>query len=690
MAETNIKVLKIEVDTGTGALKVNGVTKSIEEATAATKEFAASAGKMKKSTVDLGSSAGIAGATVNEFGRLISDMPFGITAVTNNISQLGSMFTILVQKTGSVSLAFKSLIQTLRASPALVALLAFQAAVAGLELWAQNSRKATKATANLNKSVGEAATELKIARDILNDSSASLKQKQSILLQVNKEYKDFNIVLDKNGIATSESTAALNEQIAALERMAKSQAIVNQVQTLYGEIAILTAKTGAEVATFWDQLAARSRATSLFPALFGFGGNTKEAIEEEGNKTKNQLVSKTQETIDALLKQLEVLYKDKKPKASAKKSLEDFNLMLIRSQIQYLESVNALTEEDEIRRIEGINGLKLEELKILEDTAIKKAKKEGRSNSDLLLIQELYQNKRVALVNSGNKDILDAMKSFNTKLELDTQDYADDKHLDAMLETLLPPREQLKKRAKETTDGLTAYQKKREEVENNGNKAVAKLREEDKLAAIYAFQDISNSVFGVMDASFQREIDLEQDKTNKVNNELKERLANEQLSADERKKIQNQIGQNDEALRKKQDEIEKKKFKMNKAAGIANATINTYLAATAALKDPALSTFQRIASMVAIIGSGLAQVAMIAKQKFVSSQSGLTSGGAASGGGAGIQAPDFNVVGQSGSNQLAAAVQGQLSQPIKTYVVSKDVSTAQEMERNIIGSASLG
>ena len=690
MAETNIKVLKIEVDTGTGVLKVNGVTKSIEEATAATKEFAASASKMKKSTVDLGSSAGIAGATVNEFGRLISDMPFGITAVTNNISQLGSMFTILVQKTGSVSLAFKSLIQTLRASPALVALLAFQAAVAGLELWAQNSRKATKATADLNKSVGEAATELKIARDILNDSTASLDQKKSVLSQVNKEYKDFKLVLDETGIATAESTSKLNEQIAALERMAKSQAIVNQVQTLYGEIAILTAKTGAEVATFWDQLAARSRATSLFPALFGFGGNTKEAIEEEGNKTKEQLIGKTQETIDALLKQLEVLFKENPTKGPAKKSLEDFNLMLIKSQIEYLNSVNAITEESEIRRIEGINGLKLEELKILEDTAIEKAKKEKRSNSDLLLIQESYQNKRVALMNSGNKDILDAMKSFNTKLELDTQDYADDKHLDAMLETLLPTKVQLENRVKDVVKGLAAYQKKREETEANGNEAVAKLRYEDMLAAVYAAQDLSNGVFAVIDASFQREIDIEQDKTNKVNNELKERLANEQLSADERKKIQNQIARNDEDLRKKQEKIEEKKFKLNKAASIANATVNTFLAATDALKQPG-STFQKIASMVAIIGAGLAQVAVIAKQKFVSSQSGLSGSGAGgAGGGGGVQAPDFNIVGQSPSNQLAAAVKGQFQQPVKAYVVSKDVSTAQEMDRNIVGAASLG
>jgi len=680
MAENNIKVLKIEVDTGTGEIKVNGVTKSIKEATAATKEFVSSAGKMKTSAEDLGSSAGIAGATVSELGRTISDLPYGITAISNNISQLGSLFAVLVNKVGSVKKAFQSLFATLRASPALLVLLAFQAAVAAMDFFAQKAREATKETANLNKSIGESATELKIAREILNDSTASLEQKKSVLSQVNKEYKDFSLVLDKNGIATTESTNKLNEQIAALERLAKSQAIVNQVQSLYGDIAIITAQTGEEAATFWDKLLA---AFSVGPY--------EEIVNEFGEKTKQELIGKTQETVDALLKQLEVLFKDKKPKNLGEKALQDFNLMLIKSQVEYLNSVNAITEESEIRRIEGINGLKLEELKILEDAAIEKAKKEGRSNSDLLLIQESYQNKRVALVNNGNKDILDAMKSFNTKLELDTQDYADDKHLDAMLETLLPTKVQLENRVKDVVKGLADYQKKREESEDNGNKAVAKLREEDKLAAIYAFQDLSNGVFGVMDASFQREIDLEQDKTNKINNELKERLANENLSAEERKNIQKKIAGNDEELRKKQEAIEKKKFKLNKAASIANATINTYLAASAALKDPALSTFQRVASMVAIIGSGLAQVAMIAKQKFVSSQSGLSGIGAGgAGGGSEVQAPDFNIVGQSPSNQLAAAVQGQLSQPIKAFVVSKDVSTAQEMDRNIIGSASLG
>ena len=42
-----------------------------------------------KGAKDGASSAGIAGAAAAELGRTISDLPFGINAITNNISQLG-------------------------------------------------------------------------------------------------------------------------------------------------------------------------------------------------------------------------------------------------------------------------------------------------------------------------------------------------------------------------------------------------------------------------------------------------------------------------------------------------------------------------------------------------------------------------------------------------------------------------
>jgi hypothetical protein len=52
--------------------------------------------------------------------------------------------------------------------------------------------------------------------------------------------------------------------------------------------------------------------------------------------------------------------------------------------------------------------------------------------------------------------------------------------------------------------------------------------------------------------------------------------------------------------------------------------------------------------------------------------------------------PSFNIVGQSDTNQLAAAIGGQSQQPIQAYVVANDVTTAQSMDRNIIDDASLG
>ena len=66
----------------------------------------------------------------------------------------------------------------------------------------------------------------------------------------------------------------------------------------------------------------------------------------------------------------------------------------------------------------------------------------------------------------------------------------------------------------------------------------------------------------------------------------------------------------------------------------------------------------------------------------------LSGGGA--GGGRTIQAPDFNVVGASQAQQLAETVAGQQAKPIKAFVVGKDISTQQELDRNITNTASFG
>jgi len=54
-----------------------------------------------------------------------------------------------------------------------------------------------------------------------------------------------------------------------------------------------------------------------------------------------------------------------------------------------------------------------------------------------------------------------------------------------------------------------------------------------------------------------------------------------------------------------------------------------------------------------------------------------------------IEAHDFNVVGAGGVNQLGQVIGAQFGQPIRAYVVSGDISSAQELERNITAGATI-
>ena len=91
--------------------------------------------------------------------------------------------------------------------------------------------------------------------------------------------------------------------------------------------------------------------------------------------------------------------------------------------------------------------------------------------------------------------------------------------------------------------------------------------------------------------------------------------------------------------------------------------------------------------------SAAASIATITAQAIPGLSGGGGGGSRSVGGGGGdtgSQAPAFNVVGASGETQLADAIGSQTQRPARAYVVSNDVTTAQEMDRNIIEGASIG
>jgi len=64
--------------------------------------------------------------------------------------------------------------------------------------------------------------------------------------------------------------------------------------------------------------------------------------------------------------------------------------------------------------------------------------------------------------------------------------------------------------------------------------------------------------------------------------------------------------------------------------------------------------------------------------------------GGGGGGGSAPAPPQFNIVGQSSTNQLSQTIAGQQNRPIQTYVVGSQVSTQQSLDRNAVATSTFG
>lgn len=128
--------------------------------------------------------------------------------------------------------------------------------------------------------------------------------------------------------------------------------------------------------------------------------------------------------------------------------------------------------------------------------------------------------------------------------------------------------------------------------------------------------------------------------------------------------------------------------KAGKLAAIAQTTIETYKGATAAYAS--LAGIPIVGPALGAVAAGAAVAAGIANVKKIQSTGPSVSGGSTSVGSTTPQPPSFNVVGASPENQLAQAIGDRDQKPVKAFVVSNEVTTAQSLDRNIIDGASIG
>jgi len=136
----------------------------------------------------------------------------------------------------------------------------------------------------------------------------------------------------------------------------------------------------------------------------------------------------------------------------------------------------------------------------------------------------------------------------------------------------------------------------------------------------------------------------------------------------------------------------RKAFNLNKAAGIADATINTYLGASQVLRDKSLPTIAKAFAVAGIIASGLTQVRKIAATQFQGGGGGSSAPSPSAGGSSMAPPPTFTnpqttMLGNQGES---IPTQGQQAPPMRAYVVERDIQQTTSRVRRLSEFATLG
>lgn len=670
-----------------------------------------------KSVGGFTSQTGAATSATLEFGRVLSDAPYGIRGVANNVQQLASNLFFMSKgvdaatgKTigfGGALIRFgKSLL-----GPAGI-LVAFQGLTALLDFYSQKSKKASDSTADFSKLVDSQAAKLMILKNVLGSTNVSLEDKKKIVSNVNNEFKDLNLTIDKQGKLTKTSQENIDKLTESLVKNAKAQAVLEKITEAQSKVVEIEIERGKRIAEG--------------------GVGAFEGTLEDLEKQRQKYIDRTRNQIDKsnLTETQKKQHLDNYMKSSTMQrfdALRDFRKKDLKDANEYVDSLTKMIVGEEMFSIFNKDGDKDKlppirdpkefdkEAEDYLDQIAKLSKKrellDAKTQVEKIEIERKYHIEDLQRKNKEDREeFVKEAESYKSKLKLfldyqvkigkmtkaQASQELDDFDIDI--------KNQLKIMDENFPTLLIRWQNyytKKAEAAKISQIGIAKpLKDEIKdeftlEEGLQQYMKVQSAMTDFLSGEYDRQLTIEQNKTNALNNELNQRLLNEDLSKDERERIQLQIARNDEKLRKKQEVIEKKRFKLNKAANIATASINTYLAASQIMSDDSFRgrPVARFVAMAATITTGLLNVAKIARQKFQSSAGSGGSIGAAAGrsGGEGEGREfNFNLAGSTQSNQLTQSIAGQLSQPIQAYVVSSEITSQQQLDLSISNTATIG
>lgn len=634
MAENKRIIYTIEVN-DQGKVKIDNLTNGFVNASGAVKKLnqdLITQGNImednSKKNQNMIDKTGLAGATLVELGRTISDSNYGLRGMANNISQLATLMTTLLFTTGSVVGGFKALMKAFFGPLGII--LAFQTVIALLEGQAIAAGQAKKEVNALAGEVGKAASDLRTFLSLVDRGNLSQKEMSDTVAQLNSNYIDLNLQLDEEGRLTEESRKQIDDKIISLQRLAKAQALQSQLEKLYVEE--LEAQFGRveDIEALDDE----NFLQKIGRLALGELEKIRLLFKGEGI-SQNEFIKVNRER---RLKNINEQFVEEQ-------KIRNENITKILKQLEDLELANeAFGDLEGDRERERLKRLEKLRKKYIEDALI-----DDRLHKD----EQLEQEKKLVLeraeIDGAGKELLLAIEEdFNQRIEAARESRRE---------------KEAKERERDILKGIR-YANELIRIEQN------RLKAEQQIQAQRV--GFAQQVSGILATIAKDGSTLA-----KVAFALEKGAAIADIVVKAQQSIATQIAANQAANMQATAAYASIPFIGPLKAAAIIAANNTMLAKgiTATKVGAGLSIASIIATSLTSKGSGIQ-----------APSAGTTPTPSAPQ----IQAPAFNVVGATQTSQLAQTIAGAEDRPVKAFVVASDVTTAQELERSTIEGASLG
>jgi hypothetical protein len=667
-SSSTTKTIVIKVEGGQAIASMDNVTLSTKELNSELVKLSKNAGKGKAAS----GATGGATATVLELGRTISDSNYGIRGMANNLSQLVSNFAFTTRAAGGFAAGLKNIWSAMMGPLGLV--LAFQGVIALLEKFEINSMKAKSASNDLNKSLKDEITTLHIYEEALLNVNTSLEERVGIVKGLSRLDKDLAKDLKDAAGNTEELTRITQDFLKEKEKELEINIKKVQLDELFDKRLALSSE--------------KSRIQNEIESM-----NTAEFITRSGDRAQilNDLDTATENLDDAT--------------KEYNKTSKEYLLLLAKTTSEEKENAKEskkVFKQKYLDLSKIILGFQREEEIALEENEVRKFAIQKRyQEQDLLRRRENFEEKeRLRLEefkrsNASDEEKLLAEKKFEESILTAKMDY-----FRALLALEDKYNANVKMRDEERYRG---YEQRLREAENEVTNIMLEgqiLRANNIMQGL----DIQRILLDEKLAQDLERINKEEEEKKKQISNLADRVFIEEEYERQRTAAKQQNSNDriaiDEAERNARMEtlgllsgaftafasLSGKATKRHKQLAIAGALIDTYAGVDKAFNDPTIpSTLGRFALGASTLVKGLMNV-----RKISSINPNSTSTPTPQAGGGGDRTFDFNLVGSTGTNQLAEAVGSQFQEPVQAYVVSSQMTSQQELDLQISTGASLG